>query len=97
MIIFLRISLKPGGMFYNVVLQMVQMSMTKHVTAVRLTDPLLPTPSEKPLLILDSPILEDNQYTTESPKDSLQDISPMISFSKTVTIFIGILFGCIIF
>ena len=97
MIIFLRISLKPGGMFYNVVLQMVQMSMTKHVTAVRLTDPLLPTPSEKPLLILDSPIFEDNQYTTESPKDSLQDISPMISFSKTVTIFIGILFGCIIF
>ena len=97
MIIFLRISLKPGGMFYNVVLQMVQMSMTKHVTAVRLMDPLLPTPSEKPLLILDSPILEDNQYTTESPKDSLQDISPMISFSKTVTIFIGILFGCIIF
>ena len=97
MIIFLRISLKPGGMFYNVVLQMVQMSMTKHVTAVRLTDPLLPTPSEKPLLILDSPILEDDQYTTESPKDSLQDISPMISFSKTVTIFIGILFGCIIF
>ena len=97
MIIFLRISLKPGGMFYNVVLQMVQMSMTKHVTAVRLMDPLLPTPSEKPLLILDSPIFEDNQYTTESPKDSLQDISPMISFSKTVTIFIGILFGCIIF
>ena len=87
MIIFLRTSLKPGGMFYNVVLQMVQMSMTKHVTAVRLTDPLLPTPSEKPLLILDSPILEDNQYTTESPKDSLKDISPMISFSKTVTIF----------
>ena len=76
---------------------MVQMSMTKHVTAVRLMDPLLPTPSEKPLLILDSPILEENQYTTESPKDSLQDISPMISFSKTVTIFIGILFGCIIF
>ena len=69
MIIFLRISLKPGGMFYNVVLQMVQMSMTKHVTAVRLMDPLLPTASEKPLLILDSPILEDNQYTTESPKD----------------------------
>ena len=97
MIIFLRISLKPGGMFYNVVLQMVQMSMTKHVTAVRLTDPLLPTPSEKSLLIIDSPIFEDNQYTTESPKDSLQDISPMISFSKTVTIFIGILFGCIIF
>ena len=97
MIIFLRISLKPGGMFYNVVLQMVQMSMTKHVTAVRLMDPLLPTPSEKPLLILYSPIFEDNQYTTESPKDSLQDISPMISFSKTVTIFIGILFGCIIF
>ena len=60
-------------------------------------DPLLPTPSEKPLLILDSPILEDNQYTPESPKDSLKDISPMISFSKTVTIFIGILFGCIIF
>ena len=50
-------------------------------------DPLLLIPSEKPLLILDSPILEDNQYTTESPKDSLQDISPMISFSKTVTIF----------
>ena len=97
MIIFLRISLKPGGMFYNIVLQMVQISMTKHVTAVRLMDPLLPTPSEKPLLILDSPILEDNQYTTESPIDSLQDISPMISFSKTVTIFIGILFGCIIF
>ena len=97
MIIFLRISLKPGGMFYNVVLQMVQMSMTKHVTAVRLTDPLLPTPGEKPLLIIDSPILEENQYTTESPKDSLQDISLMISFSKTVTIFIGILFGCIIF
>ena len=97
MIIFLRISLKPGGMFYNVVLQMVQMSLTKHVTAVRLTDPLLPTPSEKPLLIIDSPILEENQYTTESPKDSLQDISPMISFSKTVTIFIGILFGYIIF
>ena len=96
MIIFLRVSLKPGGMFYNVVLQMVQMSMTKHVTAVRLTDPLLPTPSEKPLLIIDSPILEENQYTTESPKDSLQDISPMISFSKTVTIFIGILFGCIL-
>ena len=77
MIIFLRISLKPGGMFYNVVLQMAQMSMTKHVTAVRLTDPLLPTPSEKPLLILDSPILEENQYTTESPKDSIKDISPM--------------------
>ena len=58
---------------------------------------MLPTPSEKPLLILDSPIFVDNQYTTESPKDSLQDISPMISFSKTVTTFIGILFGCIIF
>ena len=90
MIIFLRISLKPGGMFYNVVLQMVQMSMTKHVTAVRLMDPLLPTPSEKPQFIIESPILEENQYTTESPKDSLKDISPMISFSKTVTIFLGI-------
>ena len=39
MIIFLRISLKPEGMFYNIVLQMVQLSMTKHVTAVRLMDP----------------------------------------------------------
>ena len=97
MIIFLRISLKPGGMFYNIILQMIHISMTKSVTAVRLTDPLLPTPSKKPLLILDSPILEENQYTTESPMDSLKDISPMISFSKTVTIFIGILFGCIIF
>ena len=58
MIIFLRISLKPGGMFYNIVLQMVQISMTKPVTAVRLTDPLLPTPSEQPLLILDSLILK---------------------------------------
>ena len=97
MIIFLRISLKPGGMFYNMILQIIHISMTKPVTAVRLMDPLLPTPSEKPLLILDSPILQDNQYTTESPTDSFQDMSPMISFSKTVTIFIGILFGCIIF
>ena len=92
MIIFLRISLKPGGMFYNIIMQMVQMSMMKPVTAVRLTDPMIPTPSEKPQLILDSPIIEENQYTTESPTDSLQDISPMISFSKTVSIFIGILF-----
>ena len=58
MIIFLRISLKPGGMFYNIVLQMVQISMTKPVTAVRLMDPLPPTPNEKPLLILDSPSLK---------------------------------------
>ena len=96
MIIFLRISLKPGGMFYNVMLQMIHMSMTKPATAVRLMDPLLPTPSEKPQLILDLPILEDTAYTTESPSDSFQDISPMISFSKTVTIFIGILFGCLL-
>ena len=48
MIIFLRISLKPGGMFYSIVMQMVQMSMMKPVTAVRLMDPLIPTPSEKP-------------------------------------------------
>ena len=64
MIIFLRISLKPGGMFYNVALQMIQMSVTKPVTAVRLMDPLIPTTSEKPLLILDSPILEHKQYAT---------------------------------
>ena len=96
MIIFLRISLKPGGMFYNVMLQMIHMSMTKPTTAVRLMDPLLPTPSEKPQLILDFPILEDTSYTTESPLDSFQDISPMISFSKTVAIFIGILFGCLL-
>ena len=96
MIIFLRLSLKPGGMLYNVMLQMIHMSMTKPVTAVRLMDPLLPTPSEKPQLILDLPILEDTSYTTESPSDSLQDISPMISFSKTVTIFIGTLFGCLL-
>ena len=96
MIIFLRLSLKPGGMFYNVMLQMIHMSMTKPATAVRLMDPLLPTPSEKPQLILDLPILEDTSYTTESPSDSLQDISPMISFSKTVAIFIGILFGCLL-
>ena len=42
MIIFLRISLKPGGMFYNVVLQMVQMSMTKHVTASKIDGPIAP-------------------------------------------------------
>ena len=96
MIIFLRISLKPGGMLYNVMLQMIHMSMTKPATAVRLMDPLLPTPSEKPQFILDFPILEDTSYTTESPPDSFQDISPMISFSKTVTIFIGILFGCLL-
>ena len=95
-IIFLRISLKPGGMFYNIVMQMVQMSMMKPVTVVRLTDPLIPTLSEKPQTILDSPIIEENQYTTESPPDSLQDISPMISFSKTVSIFIGILFGSLL-
>ena len=96
MIIFLRISLKPGGMFYNIVMQMVQMSMMKPVTAVRLLDPLIPTPSEKPESILDSPIIEDNQYMTASSTDSLQHISPMISFSRTVSIFIGILFGCLL-
>ena len=96
MIIFLRISLKPGGMFYNVMLQMIHMSMTKPVTAVRLMDPLIPTPTGKRLLILDSPIIEDTLTTTHLPTDSLEDISPMLSFSKTVTIFIGILFGCLI-
>ena len=96
MIIFLKISLKPGGMFYNIIMQMVQISMIKPVTTVRLMDPLIPTPSKKAQLILDSPIIEENQYTTESPTDSLQDISPMISFSKTVSIFIGLLFGCIL-
>ena len=60
MIIFLRISLKLEGMFYNIVLQIVQISMTKPVTAVRLIDPLVLTPSEKPLLILDSPIFKEN-------------------------------------
>ena len=96
MIIFIRISLKPGGMFHNIMLQMIHLSMTKPVKAVRLTAPLVPTPSEKPQFILDIPILEDDTYTTESPSDTLQDISPMISFSKTVTIFIGILFRCLI-
>ena len=80
MIIFIRISLKPGGMFHDIMLQMIHLSMTKPVKAVRLMAPLLPTPSEKPQFILDIPILEDDTYTTESPSDTLQDISPMISF-----------------
>ena len=44
MIIFLRISLKPGGMFYNVVLQMVQMSMTKTCNNSKIDRPIAPNP-----------------------------------------------------
>ena len=85
LMIFMRLSFRPGGFFYNTVLDIVQMSLVKPSTAVRLMESLIPTPTQKPLLILDEPIPEN---TDKTPQDSLEQISVMASFSKMVLIFL---------
>ena len=55
LLIFVKVSFKPGGWFYNIVFDMVQMSMIKSVKTVRLMDLLIPTPTQEPYFILDPP------------------------------------------
>ena len=59
LMIFMQLSLQPGGFFYNTVLDIVQMSLVKPTTAVRLMESLIPTPTIKPCFILDEPIPEN--------------------------------------
>ena len=92
LMIFMRLSFRPGGFFYNTVLDIVQMSLVKPSTAVRLMESLIPTPTQKPLFILDEPIPEN---TDKTPQDSLEQMSVMASFSKMVLIFLTI-FGILL-
>ena len=85
-------SFRPGGFFYNTVLDIVQMSLVKPSTAVRLMESLIPTPTQKPIFILDEPIPEN---TDKTPQDSLEQMSIMASFSKMVLIFLTI-FGILL-
>ena len=61
LLIFMRLSFRKGGFFYNTVLNIVQMSVVKPTTAVRLMESLIPTPTPttKPYFILDEPIPEN--------------------------------------
>ena len=92
LMIFMRLSFHPGGFFYNTVLDIVQMSLVKPSTAVRLMESLIPTPTQKPIFILDEPIPEN---TDKTPQDSLEQMSVMASFSKMVLIFLTI-FGILL-
>ena len=92
LMIFMPLSFCPGGFFYNTVLDIVQMSLVKPTTAVRLMESLIPTPTQKPLFILDEPIPEN---TDKTPQDSLEQMSIMASFSKMVLIFLTI-FGILL-
>ena len=92
LMIFMRLSFHPGGFFYNTVLDIVQMSLVKPTTAVRLMESLIPTPTQKPLFILDEPIPEN---TDKTPQDSLEQMSIMASFTKMVLIFLTI-FGILL-
>ena len=92
LMIFMRLSFRPGGFLYNTVLNIVQMSLVKPTTVVRLMESLIPTPTQKPLFILDEPIPEN---TDKTPQDSLEQMSIMASFSKMVLIFLTI-FGILL-
>ena len=101
LLIFVKVSFKPGGWFYNIVFDMVQMSMIKSVKTVRLMDPLIPTPTQEPYFILDLPIEEDMSTTTPTSfpsqnADSLAHMSTIASFSKILLLFLGILLVCIL-
>ena len=96
LIIFIRLSLKPGGFFHNIVLQMVQMSMIKPASAVRLLEPLIPLPTIETPLLLDHPINEEGNPIEPENVDSFQNLTPMISLSKLMIVFLGIVFGGII-
>ena len=87
LLIFMRLSFRPGGFFYNTVLNIVQMLVVKPTTAVRLMESLIPTPTPtiKTYFILDEPILEP---TDKTPPDSFEQMSFMASFSKMVLIFL---------
>ena len=100
LMIFIRLSFKPGGMIHNIVLHMIQMTLIDHVKAVRLMEPLIPPPNQptQPLSILDQPILEseDIENSITTPSTFSDQMSPMITFSKTVIILLGIFFTCLI-
>ena len=84
LIIFIRLSFKPGGWFYNVVFQMTQMSLMKSTTAVRLMEPLITPSPHKPYFILDQPIEDETDIPPTS--SSIEQISTIVSFSKIILI-----------
>ena len=94
LIIFVRLSFKPGGWFYNIVFQMIQMSMIKPTKAVRLMEPLIPLPEEESHFLLDQPIQEET-HTTDNPLDPLDHMDKITDISKILLILLAILVACI--
>ena len=100
LMMFIRCSFRPGGIFHTMIVQMVHMIMVDKIQeakAVKLVDPLIAPPTvHTPLL--DLPILEEEDMENVDPTPSTigKEMTPWISFSKTIIIFIGILFACLV-
>ena len=100
LMMFVRCCFKPGGMFQTMVAQMVHMTLIEKVQkakAVKLVEPLIPPPTD-PTPLLDLPILEpeDIENFDPTPTTTAEKMTPLISFSKTIMILLGIFFVCIV-
>ena len=100
LMMFVRCCFKPGGMFHTMVAQMVHMTLVENiqkVKAVKLVDPLIPPPTDRTPL-LDLPILEpeDIENFDPTPATTAEKMAPLISFSKTVMVLLGIFFACLV-
>ena len=84
LLIMMCFSFHRGGLFHNVVSNIVQTALLqKSANAVRLLDPLVPTPTE-PQVFLDIPI-PDNSQTEKSDTDlSFLDIFGQVSEMSSV-------------
>ena len=97
---FMRCSFKPGGFIHTMVAQMIHMTLVDRIQeakAVKLVDPLV-APTTVPTPLLDLPILEpeDIENVDPTPSTIVEKMAPLISFSKTILILLGIFFACLV-
>ena len=100
---FIRCSFRPGGLVHNLVVQMIHMSLLDKIEkahSVKLVDPLIAPPTEPTVPLLDLPILESEDRLNSDPDPTtppiVEQMIPLIAFSKTIMILLGIIFLCLV-
>ena len=103
LMMFIRCSFRPGGLVHNLVVQMIHMSLLDKIEkahSVKLVDPLIAPPTEPTVPLLDLPILESEDRLNSDPDPTtppiVEQMIPLIAFSKTIMILLGIIFLCLV-
>ena len=103
LMIFIRCSFRPGGFIHYIVVQMIHMSLLDNiqkVKGVQLIEPLVAPPTEptQPVHLLDLPIFESEDSLNSDPTSPpiVEQMTALISFSKTIMILLEIFFLCLV-